>query len=79
MMDSRLRNAAENAPKIDGGFRLFQTGGLDSMDFVELLTQIDEQLGHALVLEELDFVRLETVDALVEQLHDLQHGEPAGD
>ena len=70
-MDSRLRDAAKNAPQIDGGFRLFQAGGLDSIDFVELLTQIDEQLGHALVLGELDFDRLEAVNALVEQLHDL--------
>ena len=66
------RRIADRHVKVDGSFRPLESGALDSLAFVEVLTSIDQELGQALLLEELDLERLETVDALVDQLHALQ-------
>jgi acyl carrier protein len=66
------RRIAGSGLRIDGSFRPLESGALDSLAFVEVLTSIDDELGQSLLLEELDLERLETVDALVDQLHSLQ-------
>jgi acyl carrier protein len=59
---------------IEGDFRLFGSGALDSLGLVEVLVSIQEKLGRPLEFDELDFNQLDTIDDLVLQLTALTNG-----
>lgn len=72
-LEQRLRDLELETDEVDGNFALFDSGALDSIGFVELMTGIEQKLGQQFDLGELDFDRLETLDALVAQLCRLMH------
>ncbi len=61
--------------EVDGSFRIFEAGVLDSMAFIDVLSLVDAKLNNAFLLEELDFDEFDTVDELIEQLQAIQQGD----
>lgn len=60
------------ADELDGDFDVLGSGIVDSLEFIDLLMGVEQAIGGPLALEELDFEALDTLDAIVEQLHGLQ-------
>jgi acyl carrier protein len=58
--------------ELNGDFDLLGSGVVDSLEFIDLLMGVEEAIGRPLALEELDFEALDTLDAIVGQLHGLQ-------
>jgi acyl carrier protein len=58
--------------ELDGDFDVLGSGIVDSLEFIDLLMGIEEAVGRPLALEGLDFEALDTLDAIVGQLHELQ-------
>ncbi len=56
----------------DGDFDVLGSGMVNSLEFIDLLMGVEEAVGRPLALQELDFEALDTLDAIVEQLHGLQ-------
>ena len=54
---------------VDGDFHLFSVEGFDSLSFIRLLTSFEQKCGRKLDLSAIDFNNIETIDALVSQLH----------
>ena len=78
-LDNRLQNLGIRRDKIVGSFDLFSSDVLDSLGFVDLLTLMEERLGISFDFEELDFSRVDTVDALLGQLVELQRERAEGE
>ena len=71
-LEERLQILGVKIDEIDDNFDLFGSGLLDSLGFVNLLTEVERMLGQPLDLDELDFDNLGTLGALVSQLYGLQ-------
>jgi acyl carrier protein len=60
---------------LDDGTDVLGSGIVDSLAFVDLLMVVEERLGTPLALDRLDFEAIDSLGALVDQIHGLQ--EPA--
>jgi hypothetical protein len=60
---------------VDGSVDVLGTGLVDSLGLVELLVSVEEALGSPLALEEIDFTRMDSLDAIVDEIHRI--GAPA--
>lgn len=82
VMDALSRRPSAGGLRPDdlgGDFDLLGSGVVDSLEFIDLLMGVEAALGRPLALEELDFEALDTLDAIVAQLHGLQGAVEAVD
>jgi acyl carrier protein len=54
---------------LDRRFHIFDDGGFTSLSFLQLLLSIEQKCGRTFDLNALDFDNIETVDALITQIH----------
>ena len=64
-----LSSLGIEAAHVDRDFRLFSVEGFDSLSFIRLLLSFEQKCGRELDLSVIDFNNIETIDALVSQLH----------
>ena len=68
-MYQSLSDLGIEAAHVDGDLHLFSVAGFDSLSFVRLLMRVEHKCGRKLDLSAIDFNNIETIDALVSQLH----------
>ncbi|GEM_PF-2243289 len=74
----RLRALGLAREAVDDDLDLFASGVLDSLSLIDLLMSVEQRLGQTLDFESLDFTRLVSLGALVEQLQRLRGAGKVG-